>query len=439
MRTIRRAWRRARETAALVATLTDYWTTVFPAVRREMAGWRAHASEIPDPDIRELALRTFDGEAGLAEGAAIFATLVPARAMRRQLVQLLVAWQVAYDYLDTIGERLADDASSASADVYEILSLALRPAADYRGHADDGGYLDRLVGCCRASVGALPSFGAVGPVAVRAAERCAEGQTHTHAVASVGREPLCRWAREQPGSEGYLWWEVAAGAISSLAVHATLATAALPHATAADATRVDAAYFPSICALSTLLDSTIDAADDAGTSNHRSTAYYGDPERAAARIEAITRTAAAAARALPRGPRHVVILAGMATYYAAAGWTAHERLHRRVASALELGTGPILWTLRLRAVLRRGAPPSPQARGERCGDGGHPAANAPARRWGVRLKTAPRREASSGAFAVLRPLCAWLCAPRGAGPRTAVSQHEPEAGEGERSSQRDLE
>ncbi len=340
-------------TAALATILAGYWTTVFPAVRRELASWRACAAAIPDARTRALALRTLDEEGGLAEGAAIFATLVPGRVARRELVRLLVAWQVAYDYLDTVGEEIAGTASSAGADLYAPLGIALDPTAGYRGHAGDGGYLDRLVACCRASVAALPSIDAVGPFAVRAAERCAAAQTLTHVASSAGPEPLRRWALAQPGTDGFLWWETAAGAISSLGVHALLAVAALPRASAAKAAQVDAAYFPSICALSTLLDSTIDADDDAGTANHRCTAYYLDAEEARRRIAAIAQTAASAARGLPRGRTHAVILAGMAAYYAAAGWVGNERIHRRVAVSVGIGAGPIMWTLRVRARLRR--------------------------------------------------------------------------------------
>jgi tetraprenyl-beta-curcumene synthase len=303
--------------------------------------------------MRALALRTLDEEGGLAEGAAIFATLVPGRAARREVIGLLVAWQVAYDYLDTVGEEIAARSPTDSPDLYAPLGIALDPAADYAGHVGDGGYLDSLVARCRTNVAALPSAGAVGPFAVRAAERCAAVQSITHATGSTGSEPLRRWALRQPGTDDFRWWETAAGAISSLGVHALLATAALPRASASEAARIDAAYFPSICALSTLLDSMIDADADAGTTNHRCTDYYADADETSGRIVAVAGIAAAAARALPRGRGHAVTLAGMTAYYAAAGWTGNERTHRRVASAVGIGTGPILWTLRLRAWLRR--------------------------------------------------------------------------------------
>jgi tetraprenyl-beta-curcumene synthase len=364
MQTIQQALSKAKESAALAAILVRYWTLVFPLARRELARWRELAAAIPDPRLRAVACGTLDEEGGLAEGAAIFATLVPGWHVRRELVTLLVAWQVLYDCLDTLGEQLVSRSPEDAAELYAVLAGALDGAAGDAGDADDGSrerereYVSRLIACCRVAVAELPSIEQVRPFAVRAAQRCADAQALTHAVVRGGGAPLRRWASEQPRTEGFLWWEVAAGAISSLGVHALLATAALPRAGAAEAARVDAAYFPSICALSTLLDSTIDEADDAGTANHRPTTYYGSTERTTERLEAITRVAAAAARGLPNGRGHVVILAGMTAYYAAAGWDGHEGAHRRVAAAVGVAVSPIVWTLRVRAGLTR-RPPSP--------------------------------------------------------------------------------
>lgn len=353
---------RTSETLGLASTLADYWLTVFPQARREIARWRQIAETIPDDDLRGLALATLEEESGLAEGAAIFATLAP-RGHRDALVRLLVAWQVAYDLLDTLDER-----PGGERDAFVALVAALDPRVGYTSLADDGGYLDRLVACCRASGAELPSIARVRAVAVRAVRRCIEGQERTHAVTQHGNDALRRWARAQPEAEGYLWWEVAAGAISSLAVHAVLATAAHPRTTIDVAGTVDAAYFPSICALSTLLDSTVDTEADAGTANHRCLAYYDGPAQTLQRLVAIARIAEQAARALPGGRRHAVILAGMTAFYAAAGGVEQERVHRQVAEALGIWTAPILWTLRLREqakrrMAQRGPPGAPVIRG----------------------------------------------------------------------------
>lgn len=336
-----------KETLALAATLADYWLTVFPRARREVARWRRHAEAIPDDELRALALATLAEESGLAEGAAIFATLVPRR-HRDALVQLLVAWQVAYDFLDTLDEQPRSERSAFAA-----LVAALDPRLAYTSLPGDGGYLDHLVACCRASSAELPSMARVRSVSVRAVRRCVEAQERTHAVARQGNDALRRWAREQPEAEGYRWWEVAAGAISSLAVHAVLATAAHPQTTIAVADAVDATYFPSICALSTLLDSAVDTEDDAGTTNHRCLAYYEDTAQALDRLAAITGIAERSARSLPCGRRHVVILAGMTAFYAAAGRAAQEQVHRQIAETLGIRTAPILWTLRVREEAKR--------------------------------------------------------------------------------------
>ncbi len=338
---------RTSETLALAGTLADYWLTDFPRARREVARWTRFAEAIPDDELRSLALATLEEESGLAEGAAIFATLVPRR-HRDALVRLLVAWQVAYDFLDTLDEQ-----PGGERDAFVALVAALDPRLAYASLPGDGGYLDRLVARCRASSSELPSMARVRAVSVRAVRRCVEAQERTHAVARDGPDTLRHWALEQPEAEGYLWWELAAGAISSLAVHAVLATAAHPRTTVGVADAVDATYFPSICALSTLLDSAVDTADDAGTTNHRCLAYYEDTAQALDRLDAITGIAERSARALPGGRRHVVILAGRTAFYAAAGGGAQEHVHRQIAAALGMRTAPILWTLRVREEAKR--------------------------------------------------------------------------------------
>ncbi len=343
--TIPAAYHAALDTSVLVATLTDYWTTIFPQVRRELSDCRREASRIVDPERRRLALGTLEEEGSLAEGAAIFATLAPRR-HRRDLVRLLVTWQVAYDYLDTLGESSAE-ARLLGYRFYSPLFAALEVEA-HTEHSTGGRYLDALVLRCRQSLDRLPSADIVCHVARRAALRCIEAQVLTHATVDRGSAPLKRWALMQERTDLYLWWELAAGAISSLGVHALLASAALPHSTAAEAQAIDAAYYPAICAVSTLLDSMIDSEADAGTTNHRVTDYYSGTEHALARVETITRDASAAARRLRCGRRHHVILAGMTALYASLDDGADRRVHDAVAAGLGSSAGPIRRSLRLR-------------------------------------------------------------------------------------------
>lgn len=347
--TIPATYHAALDTSVLVATLTDYWTTIFPQVRRELSDCRREARRIVDPDRRRLALGTLEEERSLAEGAAIFATLTPRR-HRRDLVRLLVAWQVAYDYLDTLGESSAE-ARVLGCDFYSPLLQALEDRAPAERVADDS-YLDALGLRCRWSLGRLPSADVVRSFARGAALRCIEAQVLTHATVDRGSAPLRRWALAQGQGDMYLWWELAAGAISSLGVHALLASAALSDVTAAETQAIDAAYFPAICAVSTLLDSMIDSEADAGTTNHRVTDYYRGTAHALARIEAITRDASGAARGLRCGRRHHVILAGMTALYASLDDGSDHRVHDAVAAGLGSTAAPIRWSLRMRDAVR---------------------------------------------------------------------------------------
>lgn len=340
----------ALDASVLITTLTDYWTTIFPQVRRELSAWQREAGRVADPDRRRLALATIEEEGSLAEGAAIFATLAPRR-HRRELVRLLVAWQVAYDYLDTLGESSAD-ARLLGRRLYSPLLAALE-AQTHRKRSTGDSYLDALVRRCRESLDRLPSADVVRGVARRAALRCIEAQVLTHATVDRGPAPLERWALAQERDDLYLWWELAAGAISSLGVHALLASAALPHIATPEALAIDAAYFPSICAVSTLLDSMIDSATDDGTANHRATDYYDGTTHALARIEAITRQASAAARGLRCGRRHHVILAGMTALYASLDHGPDRHVHRAVAAGLGPSAAPIRWSLQLREAASR--------------------------------------------------------------------------------------
>jgi len=338
------------DASVLIATLTDYWTTIFPQVRHELSAWRREASRVADPDRRRLALDTLEEEGALAEGAAIFATLAPRR-HRRNLVRLLVAWQVAYDYLDTLGESSAE-ARLLGRRFYSPLLAALE-VPTHRQRSTDDGYLDALVLRCRQSLDRLPSVDVVRDIVRDAALRCIEAQVLTHATVDRGSAPLERWALMQGGGDLYLWWELAAGAISSLGVHALLASAALPRIAMPEALAIDAAYFPSICAVSTLLDSMIDSAADDGTINHQTTDYYEKTKQALVRIETITRQAAAAARGLRCGRRHHVILAGMTALYASLDDDPARGVHRAVAAALGPSAAPIRWSLRLREAASR--------------------------------------------------------------------------------------
>jgi len=360
-RTAIRPRRRVRDTRALLGTLGRYWFAIFPVARAELAHWRRRAAVIPDEALRRHALETLADEHLNAEGAAVFAVLAPRR-RRALVVRLLVRYQLMYDYLDTLTEQRVVAPLHASRHLHRALTAALgeRPPSSYYAHyphADDGGYLSELVDGCSAAFEALPAAGSVAPIALRAARRCAEGQSRNHAAMLTSESTLSRWAScATPAGSGLRWWETAAAAGSSLAIHALLASAADPALSATEAERVERAYWPWINGLNTLLESMIDAPHDIATANHSYVEHYATAHLMADRLDEIAARATRAARRLPHSEVHAAILAGMAAFYLAAPEAQLPAAHPaadRVRRRLGANVGLPLAMLRARRRLRR--------------------------------------------------------------------------------------
>ena len=315
--------------ATLTWGLVGHRWVLAPRVRAQLERRRGGARRIPDPVLRGAALGALEGRRANAEAVAVFALLAPRR-RRAAALRAIVSLQVAVDYLDALEEA----------------------GADVGGRPADGGYLTALERESRETAASLPSYGRVSPLVTRAVERCKGGQRRTHAAAASGDPAALRaWAEGLgkvaeprirlssppagkvedgvPAGEGYLWWEVAAGASSSVAAHALIAAAADPRTSAAEAEAIDAAYFPPVGALTVLLDDLVDRAADAAAGEHNHIAYYGGEEAAAERLALLVLRARAAIAPLRRRPLHAAILAGVVGFYAAALPARRARCWRR--------------------------------------------------------------------------------------------------------------
>src|SRR6185312_3703270 len=155
--------RRLRLYVAFVAAALRYWLTVYPHVLRDIRRWTRRARTIPDPVLRAIALDTQHSERGNYEGAAAFAAFVPRRS-RTAVVHAVIAFQLAYDYADSLAEQPAADRVTNGRTLHEALHAALSPGTphpDFYAHHsrdDDGGYLRELVDACRNAVESLPSW-----------------------------------------------------------------------------------------------------------------------------------------------------------------------------------------------------------------------------------------------------------------------------------------
>ena len=94
-------------------------------------------------------------------------------------------------------------------------------------------------------------------------------------------EPFERWAtagRTRPAT-GLRPWETAAGAGSTLAVLALIASAADPFCKARRHDEIEDAYFPWIGSLHSLLDSLVDHEEDIAVDGRALVGYYASPRR----------------------------------------------------------------------------------------------------------------------------------------------------------------
>ncbi len=313
-----------RAMGAMVRANARYWRTVLPRVHRGLRGWEDAARRIPVDRLRQIALEKLAEEPFNTEVAATLATLAPP-SHRHTVVDAIVPLQVMYDYLDGVSEEPADDPLSHGRHLFSAFGASLRAEGDERPQhfvhspeLDDGGYLEGLVSACRESFARLPMAATVAPVARRAALRCGESQTRTHAIEVMGVEQLESWAARAANGTGLTWWEYAAGGTASiLCVHALIAAAADIGTTAAEAERLDRAYL-YISAISTLLDSIVDREMDLREESHSFVSYYADEEAAAAGAEKVIVRAAREAGSLRHGAHHRMTAAGVAAYYLSA-------------------------------------------------------------------------------------------------------------------------
>ncbi|MGA9876590.1 MAG: DUF2600 family protein [Solirubrobacteraceae bacterium] len=369
---------RAALSATFVRAAFSYWVTVFPRVCVHIARWRRLALRIPDPVLRHLALEAL-AKRGNIEGAAAFAAFAP-RSQRARVTTAVSAFQAAYNLLDMLGEQPSDDPVLDGRRLHEALVYALTPSEsgqpdaltgrpnaqgepderlaaplDWYAHhpqRNDGGYLNHLIQQCRTAFAGLPSQELVASAARAGAARIVAFQSLNLSESQGDHSGLERWAREAtpPGTD-LQWWETAAAAGSSLGVFALIAAAGERELDAREAKAIDRAYFPWIGGLHSLMDNLIDKREDEAA-GHRSLIEYYGPQRAAQRMSWLASKAQRAARELPHGRRHTVILAAMIANYLATPEAGSAQL-RPVSDAVLATTGPLARPTLLVFKLRR--------------------------------------------------------------------------------------
>jgi tetraprenyl-beta-curcumene synthase len=346
--------------AAFASAARSYWLEIFPVVRRELSRLRIEASRIPDPALRRLALETQEAEWANLEGAAVFAAFVPPP-YRYAVARLLVGYQTAFDYADTLMEQPSDVPTANARQLHAALVAILepgRPQPNYYSHhiSDrDGGYLARLVDGCRAVVVELPAYPPLAATTIESARRNIEYQCRISLSTEADHPALSQWAAQAtPHYDRLRWWEMWASCGSSLATLALLAAAADPTTTHREATAIKTLYWPWAGALHTLLDCLIDRADDAADNRPNLLDLYASPQNTAERMGFLTAESVRLAAAA--GASHSLILAGMASLYLSdrrAWMPAARPAAESVLDALGESATPAMLVLQARRLAQR--------------------------------------------------------------------------------------
>jgi tetraprenyl-beta-curcumene synthase len=335
----------ARQLRVFVAAVARELTWGLPGVAREARAWRSLALAIADAPTRSDALSALASKRGHTDGAALF-TILP-RARNRWLLRLLVAYEIAWDFLDSANEHGAAAGQVNGRQLHLALIDALEPgeaSADYyRYHPwrSDSGYLRALVAACRQCCERLPAYASVRRLTVAEARR-AQVLGINHELDPRLRDAALReWTtRAFHASDDAEWFELAGAASASLTIHALLALAAEPLPSDADIELVRHAYFPWISAATTMLDSFVDQLQDDASGDHSYVSHYPSPKRRVERVCELVECSLREAAALPGGARHSLIVACMVAMYLSKDSARAPALYEDAKRIVHAGGGP---------------------------------------------------------------------------------------------------
>ena len=289
------------------------------ATSRELHAWRQRAEAIPDRSVRGDALESLIRKRDNVDGASLFSILPVHR--NEELLKLLVAYQILWDFLDSVSERGACAGYVNGYQLHRALVEALDPDAPisdyYRFHPwkDDGGYLLELVETCRRMCAGLLCYRQVRPLMLRAVERCAI-QSLNHDPEPDRRDAaLKEWAaREFAGEHALEWFELTAAA-SAFPPHVLLALAAGSSLGQEELRDVYEAYFPWVGLAIAMLDSYLDQVEDLVSGNHSYISHYANRVEALERLCMIIERITVRAKTLPNGRRHMVLTEGIVAWH----------------------------------------------------------------------------------------------------------------------------
>lgn len=300
-------------------------------VSAEVARWRLCGAEIDSADERHQVLEDLRVKRSYLNGSAYFNNLLPRRAPK--LVQLLVAFQVLANYLDTVSERNAARTgcrpNAWTAMLRDAVVLDHAPRADlYDAVGPEGQYLRELVEFCRGCCRALPSYDA-GFASISHEAHLAQTLDLEHDPrAGTRSRNLQRFINGQVGQpQDLAWWELAAGASSALTLTVALTLTADPSMDVPEVSRAVGAY-RYVASLAALLDNYVDLDHDRHCGANNYILAHADPVAYVERLRWLIQRALAEVQRLREPQRHTLLVANMIAMFLSSDEARSDR-HRR--------------------------------------------------------------------------------------------------------------
>lgn len=300
--------------------LYHYIFKTLPLVKKELNRWRQEARLCGDQVLKTQALNSINNKDFHCYGGAVFA--VNTGQQEKELIPLIVAYQTICDYLDNLCDRNDCFDGQAFLTLHVALLDALQPEREksnyyqYYPHQEDGGYLDKLVDCCRNCLRSLSAYPLVQNDMISLAQWYIDLQVKKHLNPDRRENILIEWAENHlPGYPGLRWQEFAAASGSTLAIFALMALAGRSRVDSEDTQRILKAYFPWICGLHILLDYFIDQQEDREGGDLNFTFYYADNADMLSRLEYFVRQAHQQAACLDEPAFAKTVVEGLLALY----------------------------------------------------------------------------------------------------------------------------
>ncbi|NPV53266.1 MAG: tetraprenyl-beta-curcumene synthase family protein [Firmicutes bacterium] len=326
-----------------LATFFRVVTGVFPVVSAELSRWELKLETCPDLELRAQALASIRLKRFHAQGGSIYALLHPVPpGMRRQVINLIVAFQTISDYLDNLCDCVGCLDEQAFRSLHMAMIDALNPGSGHGWghgphhgpdaalgactyyetfpHRDDGGYLEALVSECWKNARDLPAFDTIRAEASRLTGLYCDLQVYKHLDPAIRETRLIRWFQAYESQfPGIYWWEFAAAAGSTLCVFALFSSAARGREhgrlSEREVQAIVKAYFPWICGLHILLDYIIDQKEDEGNGALNFVRCYPSDEIRDTRLKFFVAQSLAKASFLHNPGFHRTVVKGLLALY----------------------------------------------------------------------------------------------------------------------------